>query len=89
MGGPRAKPHYHSVIEKGGVRLNAVWKLYELIGQRKIESVSLRERGQIRGTRVFSAEGKSCLNRKLGGGFSVCQHIHAHHFSDNVTSLRC
>ena len=29
-------------------------KLYELIGQRKIKSVSLRERGQIRGTRLLS-----------------------------------
>ena len=29
-------------------------KLYELIGQRKVKSVSLRERGQIRGTRLIS-----------------------------------
>ena len=29
-------------------------KLYELIGKQKIKSVSLRERGQIRGTRLLS-----------------------------------
>ena len=29
-------------------------KLYELIGQQKIKSVSLRERGQVRGTRLLS-----------------------------------
>ena len=29
-------------------------KLYELISQRKIKSVSLRERGQVRGTRLLN-----------------------------------
>ena len=29
-------------------------KLYELIGKRRIKSVSLRERGQVRGVRLLS-----------------------------------
>ena len=32
-------------------------KLYELIGNRKIKSVSLRERGQVRGVRLLSYDG--------------------------------
>ena len=34
-------------------------KLYELIGQQKIKSVSLRERGQTRGTRLLSYDSLS------------------------------
>ncbi len=39
-------------------------KLYELIGEGKIKSVSLRKRGQIRGTRLLSYDS---LNDYLSG----------------------